>query len=127
MTTTTGRHADMSADTLRRAAEVMRSKAEWANEGPWRAHWGRDSVHADLRAHPDGGAPFGLSSDLVPPDAEHIASWHPPVAVAVADWLNVVEAWLDEFGGMPAESVGEMHIVAKYALAVANAYLRETP
>ena len=58
-------------------------------------------------------------------DMRHIASWHPAVALAVADWLDAVaEAWPisePDYGlSVRAEAVGH-----RQALAVARAYLGE--
>ena len=90
----------MSAEVLRRAASLMRERAEpikdWYSAKAWATT-----------------TPFGAPID--PADAEHIASWHPAVALAVADWLdNISEAWRFSRRA-PASSVK--------ALAVARAYL----
>jgi hypothetical protein len=50
-------------------------------------------------------------------DSEHIASWHPAVALAVADWLDYVADAHDETA-CPAMSAAEQ---------VARAYLGEQP
>jgi len=89
----------VSSQILREAAALMRSRAEAATPGPWHGHddgWGGWTL-----AKPN--APFHElnvlkcgSDDWPPtaPDAEHIASWHPAVALAVADWLDeVAQAW----------------------------------
>ena len=91
----------MSAELLRRAASEMRRRAEAATPGPWRFTdsetvndvWdaGLVVVDADQTAiaalhdqwyEPDDGEPACVD------DARHIASWHPAVALAVADWLD---------------------------------------
>lgn len=84
----------MSAEVLRRAAALMRERAEAATPGRW------ETSDSDL-THP--GAGMNVYSDLEGPvvadccgyqggagiqDAEHIASWHPGMALAVADWLD---------------------------------------
>lgn len=99
----------MSADLLREAAKLMRERAEGATPGPWtmRDGWGptddglmvfariANDAHETVIApsgHPDG--PDGLEAKRY--DAEHIAYWHPAVALAVADWLEAEaksEAW----------------------------------
>lgn len=84
----------MSADVLRRAAALMRERAGAATPGPWTYEpagesecgepnccyeywhdrvWGDGVVQAEID---DAG------------NAQHIASWHPVVALAVADWLD---------------------------------------
>lgn len=76
----------MSAETLRKAAALMRERAEAADTGhPWSA----------FRYIVAGGPPESTMGDVAStwPDtsgatAAHIASWHPTVALAVADWLD---------------------------------------
>lgn len=100
----------MTAQVLRQAAALMRSRAEAASSGRW-------SV-----AHVDG-AGFAVhhgEHDTIAlyasrPDAEHIASWHPAVALAVADWLERT-AYLREYGDVGTSNW-------EHALAVARAYL----
>ena len=86
----------MSADVLRRAASLMRERASGArNNNPWMVDSDRPNVVLD----PDkpGNDWDGLAVCEVPladgglvdfPTVEHIASWHPAVALAVADWLD---------------------------------------
>ena len=86
----------MSAETLRRAAAKMRERAEAATPGPWSIVPGASNVWR----FPDEGTPTLVVNGVggnVPArsrrearmtDAEHIASWHPAVALAVADWLD---------------------------------------
>jgi len=115
----------VSAETLRRSASLMRERAEAATEGPWTTHeshgrdytdegWSYFSVNADKSAHVtvaelNSEEPF---RDDPRPDLEHIASWHPAVALAVADWL---EAEFNHQFGPTAE-----------AIDVARAYLGES-
>jgi len=85
------------AETLRSAAALMRERAEKATRGPWRpvaGIWGSETFAAVIGR---GGVPEdaetwlmatgrgGLSQEA---DADHAASWHPLVALAVADWLE---------------------------------------
>ena len=107
----------MSAETLRRAASLMRERAEEATEGPWTT-WadpkpGIDKAAVETawtRGDPDDGGSLVTDwCDL--PDAEHIASWHPAVALAVADWLDATAARIEEI---------------HEALTVARAYLGES-
>ena len=90
----------MSADVLRRAADLMRERAD-----------------ATMLVTDEGGlADWHTPADLLgmfdeAGDADHVASWSPDVALAVAAWL----AWCaryDAFNGR--------------ALAVARAYLGES-
>jgi hypothetical protein len=97
----------MSSELLRRAANQMRTAATEAQKqyaSPW---------------HDDGDAVYDPTDTTVADvyDAgdinyltEHIASWHPAVALAVADWLER-EA---DLGGLGCFG----------AVAVARAYLR---
>jgi hypothetical protein len=101
----------VSSDILRRAAARMRDRAEAATPGPW---------HQSIAC---SGTRVSGCSEVVPiiadSDAEHIASWHPAVALAVADWLEATAlTWthLERNG---------VHLVRINALAVATAYLGE--
>lgn len=114
----------MSAGLLRRAAALMRERAQDATPSPW-TPWG------------DRSAPYNGPLDPPPPDywrisqpdelahidteteadAEHVASWHPDVALAVANWLDG-EATLIDYAGDPGAA-------SPAALAVARAYLGE--
>lgn len=80
----------MSID-LRRAAYLMRERANAVGEGPWESYplpdagpnrWTMTGVGV-------AGDDMGHRTEtMFRPDAEHIASWHPAVALAVADWLD---------------------------------------
>ena len=87
------------ADLLRRAAALMRERAEAATPGPWvRSGSSIETDHECSPSHdcwPVGDTYSGMKPDgstyprdLNRADAEHIASWHPAVALAVADWLD---------------------------------------
>ena len=109
----------MSAEILRRAAALMRERAEKAHGDRWAYdltyHANTFEVTADdglLLAKGIPGAGTGRWT------AEHIASWHPAVALAVADWLDREAAW-EERG---ATLAGDRF----QALAVARAYLGES-
>jgi hypothetical protein len=104
----------MSAAILREAAALMRSRAEAATPGPWEAAQGASGgvwveapntatiadIDIDYSGHPEA-------------DGNHIASWHPAVALAVADWLNAC-ALVKEVRAGSAQAL---------ALRVARAYL----
>lgn len=102
----------MTAETLRRAAALMRERARDAIDSPWDAvqgsrgtWWVERPNTADIAEQVCDG-----------PTAAHIASWHPAVALAVADWLDHEALRLTRgWGALP------------HALNVAHAYLRETP
>lgn len=100
----------MSAETLRRAAALMRERAEAVDD------WYSAEAWATT-------APMNLPIEQ--PDAEHIASWHPAVALAVADWLDAMasraEAKVEKGGNETAVWSAE-----RYSLTVARAYLGES-
>jgi hypothetical protein len=107
----------MSADLLRRAAKALRLGAALAVvPGPWE--------YRDQRDDPDAfpwqvWAPesrFNAGTGFAPGTAEYIALMHPPVALAVAEWLDF-EAGI--FAGLVGD-VGEHE-----AVTVARAVLRE--
>lgn len=118
----------MSADTLRRAAALMRERAEAATaRSPWASSpvvlMGEDGIQEGLATviamdePTDDGSVISLTEAMMPSDAEHIASWHPAVALAVAAWLdNVAEAWRFSTAA-PGSAVK--------ALTVARTYLNE--
>jgi hypothetical protein len=77
-------------EEIRRAGALLRERAQAATPGPWEprrgaypsveaanGHLVMETVVCDEETH----------GDRAVPDAEHIASWHPAVALAVADWL----------------------------------------
>lgn len=103
----------MSAELLRRAAKEMRERAEAAvlacGDEPWRVEFGYPGYDVSntvgVRVIDNGAEET----------AEHVASWHPAVAVAVAGLLDE-EAYGEENGHFDASHL---------ALAVARAYLGE--
>ena len=114
----------MSAETLRRAASLMRERAEAATQGPWLLDSIENGEHGLFL--PDGRGPeherlgcggsqiAGWMTDF---NATHIASWDPAVALAVATWL-------DSHADIHAlRTCDERLIVPCPALAVARAYL----
>jgi hypothetical protein len=84
----------MSAELLRRAAEVVRHRALVAqHERPWCPVYTRAAVRhvernvdldLDCNEHPDGCGRFDMY------DGEYVAMIHPPVALALAAWLDDV-------------------------------------
>jgi hypothetical protein len=77
----------MSAELLRQAATILRERAEDANPGPWSAdrnavRTGRDALALTYDIH------FGNDHDQTRKDAAYIATMHPGVGLALADWLD---------------------------------------
>lgn len=103
----------MSAAVLREAAALMRERAEAATPGPW--------TYEDA---PNGFPPMVDKPHLS--DAEHIASWHPAVALAVADWLDAQADYhetLQQHGARGLRADGQV----PNAFTVARAYLNTPP
>lgn len=76
------------ADLLRRAATHARETAKAATAPPWHMEYGPQSIYADDGTYVT--SPWG--NDATDPDMNHIALWHPGVALAVAEWLEQHEA-----------------------------------
>jgi hypothetical protein len=122
----------MSAETLRRAARLMRERAEAARPSPWQvdAEWwhdddelgGMDSTNLVTAGGERKPVAVTAPRDLNDQhnrnaDMAHVASWHPAVALAVADWLDSVAlAERDEVNGADIHN----------ALTVARDYLGES-
>lgn len=103
----------MSAEILRRAAALMRERADWATPGPWHAKITDDRQWCLVtNGDPEVGVAAQCADD---DDADHLASWHPDVALAVADWLD------DE--GIHFDADDTTHA---RAIAVARTYLGES-
>ena len=104
-------------EELREAARLMRERAGEATPGPWRSEFSGPTGCVVLDAGSsnalDHVARTGHYRDHA--DAAHIASWHPVVALAVADWLDHEATTAFEL--IPSEE----------ALVVARAYLGRTP
>lgn len=113
----------MSADVLREAAALMRSRAENSAEaivGPltWTSQWS-DSERTDSMT------------------ALHYQSWKPPVTLAVADWLDYIAEARTSIDGIaaarsrnggqrlvPIDSASRVfRDMERHAIAVAHAYL----
>ena len=122
----------MSAEILRRAASLMRERAEAASPSPWEpSHrpdmdWLSKSLLVDSSDHEPGSAVMKGDRHVMASvwphraaaaSAEHIASWHPAVALAVADWLDWVTEAVD---GLLLPFDAPLYV---RALAVARAYL----
>ena len=99
----------MSAEVLRKAAAAMRYRAERIPVGPWEKEFS-DVIRTDV---PLGAKDYMIAETETVERAAHIASWHPAVALAVADWLDyAASVWM---GFAPPEQTR--------LLTVANAYL----
>lgn len=114
----------MSAERLREAAALMRERAEAATPGPWQFWPPPDMLH-DYGWVGRGGM-FVAEPSQTPEgikDAVHIASWHPAVALAVADLLDNEASLIEGTTEHP-----DLHMPLNGArvdllLAVADAYL----
>lgn len=102
----------MSAEMLRRAAALMRERAAGSRMWyPSDHHDGMDEVPWMDR---EWWSSVGLSGIA----ADHAASWHPAVALAVANWLEAAAR------RMPDDcDCAECLAYEPEALAVARAYL----
>lgn len=118
----------MSADLLRRAAALMRERAEAARSGEWFADTtgGDADVRAAWRfgacdiAVCEGSLPEGNAAN-----AEHIASWHPAVALAFAKVLEDAAAAL-EFDTGVGLTEREASSGFEAVIAAARAFLGES-
>lgn len=97
------------AEEMREAARLMRERAALVPPPPWHA------LMHDIIAGDDGGNVIASSGLTV--RAQYVASWHPGVALALADWLDVKAVNLEVVGHLYRD-----HDFG-YALAVARAYL----
>ena len=117
------------AETIRRAAALMRERAEAATPGPWLGVIGKfkdAEWPCVIAAQGDPNDPrtwlmgAGNGAANAEADATHSGSWHPLVALAVADWLEASAAT-----AVRAEAEGASVHPDSYALKVARAYLGE--
>ena len=118
----------MSADILRKAAAVMRERAEAAihdSDGATRWTATGDGHHAAYGVTTVNGPLWDIVNDVSGPDAEHIASWHPAVALAVADWIDAAAVLAPPDPHHEGEACETCDNVTR-ALAVARAYLGVT-
>lgn len=111
----------MSAVELRQAAETLRARADHAGDDtgkPWTAQV-CDDGRAWINA-PD--EPHAIAMHGWPAAARYIATMHPGVGLALADWLDEVWAWMEEgVGLLPEGNIGDAWIgVRSHALTVAR-------
>lgn len=94
----------MSADRLREAAKVLRERAEAATPGPWEIQQGTPTMGGGtwtLRTAGQPGIRLGVHEyQHGPGNADYIATVHPGVGLALADWLDyeasIVSGWIPE-------------------------------
>jgi hypothetical protein len=133
-----------AAETLQEAARLMRERAEGATPGPWYAPkrvpgpwclypcgdplhgedgacWGVE-VKSQVKPGWNLSAATGHDRHRGESDSAHIASWHPTIALAVADWLEATTAYPYEDCGKP--DCGDCGMW-RAALSLARAYLGE--
>lgn len=118
-----------SSETLRRAAALMRERAEavvtWATDHPEESG-GPDAWFTPMfianafAAHAPGDTHDPELREGWTLDGDHYASWHPTVALAVADWLEGVASRYNTRYPANAARAGWND-----ALDVARAYLGE--
>lgn len=112
----------MSAERLRSAASLLRDRAEAATPGPWKT-WAMD-VLADPTGDSNLDTAIPVARGTIPDgqkprthNTDFIAMMSPPVALALADWLDATTTYLQ-----PGMSI-EDDLCLKHALAVADAIL----
>ena len=111
------------AGIIRRAAALMQERASGCEPRRW--HWeALGEKRYPQRVSSDGNMALIAETFIDPAhrpyEAEHIASWSPPVALALADWLD--------FEADNAPGPGDVYLRGgriAYALTVACAYLGE--
>ena len=112
------------AETIRRAAALMRERAEAATPGPWVGVIGKFkdaewpcviAAQGDTKDPETWLMGAGNGAANAEADATHSGSWHPGVALAVADWLDDAAHAYETFDGA----------VPGHSLKVARAYLGE--
>ncbi len=102
----------MNTDRLREAASLMRERAKITTPGSWFAVDG--AVYTGTAAPHQVIVPCVTYYD----DTDHIASWSPQVALAVAEWLEHSATVIDGLN-----QVGSSVVVPPGCYAVADAYL----
>lgn len=124
-------------ETLRAAAGLLRARAEVATPGPWRyvnrEPCGSTIEYAVVQDSMDTlVADCGVTEDeWATGDAHYIATMHPGVAAALADWLDAEAAGWDLMSAAERVTValgGEVtvrHSTWAEALTVARAVLGE--
>lgn len=114
------------ASILREAAALMRERAlaatpeRWMTDGPWWVDPPGEPIsettvecRTGVTTYPGRHLIVAGGWETRDEDMQHIASWHPAVALAVADWLD-----------HEADMADGWEYIHPSALAVARAYLR---
>jgi hypothetical protein len=111
-----------AAADLRGAAARVRALAEAATGGPWFGVTGPGGYPNELRTGegPDAGLPVlfdphhlvGTAHYMRGTDAHYIAAMSPPVALALADWLDLVGSLLEQGFDENAETRAALALVA---------------
>jgi hypothetical protein len=121
----------MSAELLRRAAVKLRAHAKNATPAPW------DSTGTEVwgTGYTGDGRRFWVGSTLHDPshdgtvgdvESAYIALMHPPVALALADWLDANAEWMREaYTLTKGDDTDPIDACDQAAVAVARAILRE--
>src|SRR4051812_1207897 len=106
-----------STETLRRAAALMRERAMRARAGSWSVGGTTDGTAAVI-AQWESGRDVAICTGSLPDgnlaNAEHIVSWEPAVALAVADLLGRVA---DDY------PIAQYGYWSECALTIARTYL----
>lgn len=115
----------MSAEVLRQAAALMRERAADADSVRGPGAWHIETAWCDLTESsyavksPGGAVVHGSCEE----EAAHIASWHPAVALAVADWLDDEAEEVENASRICIRGLEGLDVTDENALAVARAYL----
>ena len=122
--------SESPAEVIRRAAALMRERVQELPPSPWRGE-GRD-VTATQDYEGDGSWDWdrGYIVAACPrqDEAEHIASWSPPVALAAANLLEDRAGQYDQLTEDGYGTTGEWFLASEDPFIVlARAYLGETP
>lgn len=134
-----------AAELLRRAAAKLRETATAATPGPWTVEvheggYGDDMLYAVIGPEDDEGVtPIPLQTrtedagfhSQAQADVDFAALMHPPVALALAAWLDrdaetidIARSGYAVLSDDPDAVVAEFH---RHSIAVARAILREEP
>lgn len=113
----------MSADLLRRAAALIRDRAEAASPSPWKqaCAWRKGVEFGDGPETKLAPVHWGKARAA---NTEHIASWHPDIALAVARWLDYEADEIGPLVGPDGRQITYVH-GNPYAVTIARAYLGE--
>lgn len=98
-------------ELIREAARLIRQRAEAATKGPWLADG--SEIYSEFHGGPWVGETLADDSRTTSANSEHIASWHPGVALAV---VSLLESLADLYAAGFAEP-------QPLVLAIARAYL----